>query len=82
MLRFLRGFPNVPGVPADHCSINWYACADCARLIDAQHWELLIERSLAAYAQIRPIPEGEEPILRKQVEHLVEAFRSFRLVSV
>jgi hypothetical protein len=63
-------------------TIQWYACADCAELIDTDNWELLIERNLAAYAQIRPIPDGEEPILREQVEHLVEAFRTFRLVTV
>ena len=67
--------------PTDHAAVNWYACACCARLIDAEHWKQLIERSLEAYAQIRLIPDGEEPILRKHVEQLVEAFRAFRLVA-
>jgi hypothetical protein len=60
--------------------LNWYACAECARIIDAEAWEQLIERSLAAHAQIRPIPDADKPILRKQVENLVESFRAIRLV--
>lgn len=62
-------------------AVNWYACADCARLIDAEEWEQLIERSLAEHAQIRPIPDADKPILRKQVENLVEGFRALWLVA-
>jgi hypothetical protein len=68
--------------PTDHSAVNWYACGNCARLVDAENWERLIERSLAAYGRIRAIPDGEEPILRQHVEQLVQAFRSFRLVAV
>jgi len=60
--------------------VNWYACAECAGIIDAEAWEELIERSLAAHAQIRPTPDGDEPILRSQVGHLVQTFRAIRLV--
>jgi hypothetical protein len=66
----------------DRAAINWYTCANCARLIDAEQWAQLIERSLAAYVQLRAVPDGEESVLRKHVEHLVEAFRKYRLVSV
>jgi hypothetical protein len=66
----------------DHGGINWYACVDCARLIQAEHWGQLIEHSLAAYRQIRRISDGEEPILRDHVEQLVGAFRAFRVVPV
>ena len=62
-------------------TIKWFACPECAALIETEDWGQLIERSLAAYAEARWIPEGEEPILRKQVENLVRTFRVFHLVS-
>lgn len=68
--------------PTDHGVRSWYACTDCARIIEAEDWQQLIERNLAAYAQIRAIPDADEPILRKHVEDLVEAFRAIRLVAV
>jgi hypothetical protein len=68
--------------PTDRAAINWYACANCARLVEAEKWELLIDDSFAAYRQIGPIPDGEEPALRDHVEQLVNAFRRFRLVTV
>lgn len=68
--------------PTDDHAVNWYACANCARLIDAENWEQLIERSLEAYGQLRAVPDGEEPVLRNHVEELVNAFRSFRLVPL
>jgi hypothetical protein len=58
-------------------TITWFACTECARLIEIDDWDQLIERSLAN-PSVRWIPEGEEPILRKQAENLV---RAFRLVS-
>lgn len=66
----------------DHGGINWYACVDCTRLIQAKHWDQLIENSLGAYRHIRPIPDGEEPILREHVEQVVDTFRAFRVVPV
>jgi hypothetical protein len=68
--------------PTDNGAVNWYACANCARLIDAEQWEQLIERSLAAYMQLRAVPDGEESVLRSHVEQLVHAFRAFPLVSL
>jgi hypothetical protein len=50
--------------------------------MQAEHWGQLIEHSLGAYKQIRLIPDGEEPILRENVEQLVGAFRAFRVVPV
>lgn len=64
----------------DHQAVNWYACADCARLIGAEQWELLIERSLESYEQLRAVPDCEGPILRQHVQKLVQVFRSFRPV--
>jgi len=79
---FCGGFQNLRQYPTGQGALSWYACADCASLIDAEYWEQLVERSLDAYGQIRPIPDGEEPILREHVEQLVQAFRSFRPVGV
>jgi len=62
-------------------TIKWFACSECAGLIEIEDWGELIERSLAAYAELRWIPECEVPILRKQVENLVRTFRIFHLVS-
>lgn len=61
-------------------TIKWYACADCAELIDTDNWELLIEHSLHAYTDMRWIPKAEEAVVQKQVQNLVLAFRAFRPV--
>jgi hypothetical protein len=79
---FCGSFQDLRQYSTGHGSVSWYACADCAGFIDAELWKQVVERSLAAYAQIRSIPDGEELILRQHVEQLVQAFRSFRLVSV
>ncbi len=68
--------------PTDREGTDWYACRECAQLIDRADWDRLIQRSLAAYAEIRSIPDGEEAILRRQVENLVRTFRAVRLVPV
>ena len=68
--------------PIDHGIIKWYACPTCTRFIETEEWDRLIEHSFAAHAQLHAIHCGEEPILRKQVQNLVEAFRSLRLVAV
>ena len=68
--------------PTDHAGIEWFACPTCTNLIETEEWDRVIERSITAHAQLRPVRCGEEPILRKQVETLVESFRSFRLVAV
>lgn len=68
--------------PSGQGALSWYACADCARLIDAEHWEEIVEHSLDAYRHIRSISDDEEPILREHVQQLVNVFRSFRLVAV
>ena len=54
----------------------------CASIIEAEAWERLVERSLAAYAHIRLTPDPDEPVLRQQVEHLVRAFQACRLAAV
>ncbi len=68
--------------PTDTEGISWYACRECARLINAENWDFLIERGVAACAQIRPILHDEELVLRKQIEQLVENFRIVRLAPV
>lgn len=79
---FCGDFQNLRQYPTGQGAISWHACEDCATLIDVEHWEQLVERSVAAYGQIRPILDGEKHILRQHVEQLVQAFRSFRLVPV
>ena len=67
--------------PTDHGIVNWYVCADCARMIDTEQWDQLIDRSFAAYTRIRAVPDSDEPVLRQQVESLVHAFRAVRLAA-
>jgi hypothetical protein len=66
----------------DRAGISWYACPGCTRLIDTESWDSLIERCVAACAQILSIEEDEELVLRKQMEQLVENFRIVRLAAV
>jgi hypothetical protein len=66
----------------DREGFSWFGCIECMRLIDDEDWDGLIERGLAAYAQIRPMPDGQESMLRRRVETLVQNFRSVRLVPV
>ena len=80
---FCGNTENLQGyVVGDDESSKWYACADCAELIETDKWEQLVERSLSAYDDVRWTPQGEEHVVRKQVENLVLAFRAFRFVSV
>lgn len=68
--------------PTDSEGISWYACSECARLIDAESWDLLIERGLAECAQIRPLQDDEDLVLRGQMEQLVKNFRVIRFALV
>jgi hypothetical protein len=68
--------------PTDRAGISWYVCPACARLIDTESWGSLIERGVAAYAQIRSVEDDEGPVLRKQMEQLVGNFRIVRLAAV
>ena len=68
--------------PTDPEGIIWYACPEYARLVDAESWDRLIQRSVVACAQIRQIPEDEIRLLRRQMEQLVENFRVVRLATV
>ncbi len=77
------GFPEVSQeYPTDTGGISWYVCLECARLVDTESWDRLIERGVGACAQIRQIPEDETRVLRKQMEELVENFRIIRLATV
>jgi hypothetical protein len=68
--------------PTDTEGISWFACLECARLVDSESWDHLIERGVMACAQIHPIPEDETRVLRRQMEQLVENFRVVRLATV
>jgi len=77
------GFPEVSQeYPTDTDGISWYACLECARLVDAESWDLLIERAVLACAKLHPIAADEMRVLRRQLEQLVENFRVVRLAAV
>jgi hypothetical protein len=65
--------------PTDAPGIDWYACPDCVEIIQCRDWGKLAERSLAAYATLRSIPDDEQNVVRRQVENLVKAFRTLCL---
>ena len=68
--------------PTDDEGISGYACLECARLVETENWSSLIERAVAACAQMRSIPEDERRVLRRQMEQLVKNFRVVRFVPV
>ena len=68
--------------PTDAEGISWYACLECARFIESESWGRLIERSVSAWARVRPLPEDETAVLQTQIEQLVEKFRIVRLAPV
>lgn len=77
------GFPKLSQhYPTETEGISWHACPECARLIDTEDWNRLIERGLAGRAQIRPILDNEELVVRAQMQQLVENFRKVRLALV
>ncbi len=74
-----RGISQVYPTGAER--INWYACLECARLVDTESWDHLIQRSVVACAQMRQIPEDKIRLLRRQMEQLVKNFRVVRLAA-
>lgn len=77
------GFPEISQkYPTDTEGINWYACLECARLVDTESWDGLIQRGVAACAELRPIAPDEMCVFQTQLEQLVENFRVVRLATV
>jgi len=77
------GFPEISQeYLTDTKGVSWYACLECARLVDTESWGSLIERDVVSCAQIRPISQDEIRVLRRQMEQLVENFRVVRLAIV
>ena len=77
------GFPEVSQeYLTDTDGIRWYACLECARLVDTDSWDRLIERGAVACAQLHPIAADEMRVLQRQLEQLVENFRVVRLATV
>lgn len=68
--------------PSSHSGIDWYACTECAELIEGEHWKGLVGRGLAAHTESRPVPNGEEGVLRAPAVSLVRTFRVSRLLPV
>ncbi len=80
--RYFCAFPEVTHeYPTDTEGISWYACLECARLVDTKSWDLLIERGVMACAKLHP-KAGDMHVLRRQLEQLVEDFRILRLANV
>jgi len=79
---FCGSVQGLQSYPTDVPGADWYACANCVALIRTEDWDNLIERSVAAYAALRSIPEEEQNALRQQVENRVKAFRTFCLLPV
>ncbi len=58
----LRYYPtDVPG-----CVL--FTCAGCVELIRSENWEDLIERIVAAFAALQPIPEDGEVAFRQELK--------------
>ena len=73
-------FPGISkAYPTDEPVIHWYACPACDELIENEDWDRLVDRCLAAYGQTR-LSDDERGVVLGQVEALVRAFRSCRLV--
>ncbi len=71
------GAPQVSNTyPSGRDGIDWYACPDCAALIEKEDWKQVVRRGIGAHAKTRLVPNGEEWVLRKQAEALVSAFRA------
>ena len=65
--------------PAEAPRDCWYACADCVALIGNEEWDDLIERIVAAYAALQPIPEDEQVVFRQELGNHLKAFDTFYL---
>ena len=77
------GFPEVSQeYPTDTEGVSWFSCLECARLVDTESWDLLIERGVMACAELRAIAADEMRVLRSQMEQLVKNFRVVRLATV
>jgi hypothetical protein len=59
------------------CSVGAFlACQECARAIDANQWEELLNRALEGFCGRRRIQSQELKAILRQ--HLAEFFRQFR----
>jgi len=68
-------FPEVSNeYPTDKAGIDWYACPACAELIENQDWDGLVSRCLAAYVQIRSLPDDEKSVVLGEVQARVRSF--------
>jgi hypothetical protein len=71
--RGLRCYPT--DVP---CSVQ-YACAECVALISKQDSDDLIERILAAFASLQPIPEDEQVAFRQELKSQLQTLTTWDL---
>ena len=71
-----HAFVYLKGTPMEHYRYEeWTACEDCARLIDAEQWNALAERTVQAFTTQHRTVTSDVPILREHVKNLHQAFR-------
>ena len=63
--------------PTDILGVDWYGCEDCVALIRDEDWNNLIDRILAAFAAVLPIPKDEQVVFRRELENQLKAFNPF-----
>ncbi len=66
--------------PTDEAGFCWYACPECALLIEKDEWGRLEERCLEAYTATRGLLGEDRRVAAEQAARLVDAFRASRLV--
>ena len=73
-----HSFVYLKGTPMEHYRCEeWTACAECARLIDAEKWNALTERAVQAFVKQHRIVTCDVPVLREQMQNLHSAFRQY-----
>lgn len=68
--------------PTDAAGIDWYACAKCADLIEAEAWDRLEAWCATAHHRAAALSTYEARLLERQAHALVKAFRECFLIPV
>lgn len=77
-----RTFVYLKGTPMEHYRCEeWTACAECARLIDAEKWDALTGRAVQAFVKQHGVVTCDVPVIREQMQNLHSAFRQYRILE-
>lgn len=57
---------------------GWAACAECSRLIDANEWDALVERSIYQLVEQDSVPIEHVQMLRENFHQIYALFRTYR----